>query len=154
MPLTKVTSGVADIADCGFHAYNSTGGSVAPTTFVKIALTSEVFDTNGVFDTTNSKYVPNVPGYYQINFGARLTAINAGKVFLGALYKNGAVVCRIDLSGLNSVQEPSVAASWFGAMNGTTDYLELYVYQSDSASQTVSTGAERTYMNGFLVRRT
>ena len=50
-----------------FSAYLNANQNIATSTFTKIALNAELFDTDNNFDTSTYRFTPTVAGYYQIN---------------------------------------------------------------------------------------
>ena len=136
-----------------FSAYkgaNQTG--TASATWTKVTFNTEEFDTNNNYDTSTSRFTPTVAGYYQFNWqldiGGVATALN-----LADIYKNGVRAKRS--SGISvSNGESYVNGAALIYLNGTTDYVEIYVYISGSGA-TVYGGAgagEYTYFQGILVK--
>lgn len=137
-----------------FSAYqNSAQTGIANATFTKMNLQTEEFDTASCFDnTTNYRFTPNVAGYYQIN-GHALFSPSAGGMMLISIYKNGTRF----KDGLATPNGSSVAAecvvSSLVYMNGSTDYVELYVFQSSGSAMSLQLNAPSSnYFQGALVR--
>lgn len=132
-----------------FSAYASTGQSVTSSTFTKVTLNTEEFDTNSNF--ASSRFTPTVAGYYQINgssnAGGSASAITRSFV---SLYKNGAENKRGNDNDPSSSNGQSFVSSVL-YMNGTTDYVELYIYITATSPATAGNIA-LTYLNGALVR--
>lgn len=118
-----------------FSAYRNTNQAVAANTTTKVQLPNEDFDTANCFDsTTNYRFTPTVPGYYQINFGIYAnSSANSITLIFAELYKNG-VGLPISLGSAGSyTYTPSypyydgkAGGSVLLYMNGSTDYVELY----------------------------
>ena len=116
-----------------FSAYRATTAqSINAATNTKIQYNTEDFDTDSCYDnTTNYRFTPNKAGKYQVNFVIALQ--DSGASGWSYLYKNGALLKGTsyrafdDLTNFNS-------NSLLVDMNGTTDYIEVYVY-NDSAQQ-------------------
>ena len=130
-----------------FSAYASTGTSVTGNVWTKITLDTENFDTNNNF--ASSRFTPAVAGYYQISACIGLGNTSSQNFWI-AIYKNGSewqpgtlFTTAAGVGGLNNM-------SSLVYCNGTTDYIELYGLAA--VTQTLATGANRTYMNGVLVR--
>ena len=67
-----------------FYVARDTVQSISNTTWSKIDLfttNSSGFDTNGCWNNSNSRFTPNVAGYYQIQF--MLLAISGGSLQAG-----------------------------------------------------------------------
>lgn len=136
-----------------FGAYRSSNQTISGSTYTKIQLNLEEFDTNNNFDsTTNYRFTPTVAGYYQINGGAALSASTMTVVIVG-IFKNGSEFKRgVDVRASQS--EGSCVVSSLIYMNGSTDYLELYAYITASSGTPTILGSSHviTYLNGFLAR--
>jgi hypothetical protein len=142
-----------------FYAYRATSvQSVSTTTFTKIQFNAESFDTANCFDsTTNYRFTPNVAGYYQIN-----ATVNANystlKRLLFQLYKNGSAynsLVDLDKGTAEASSFNSASGSTLVYMNGTTDFLEVYVYLNGTTSGStlgVYFGPEFTNFSGYLAR--
>lgn len=130
-----------------FSAYLS-AAQAAPTvaTWTKVALDSTEFNTAG-FDTTNKYFKPPVAGYYQFNALVSFTTSQTGINSI-ALYKNGNLI-KQGQTGIAS-QIYRISYSGLVYMNGSTDYLELYVYCSNTSTLDYSTSG--TNLSGFLAR--
>ena len=127
-----------------FSAYANTNQSYSASTFTKVTFGTVVFDTNSNF--ASSTFTPTVAGYYQVST-TLATNVTVSR-FLVNLYKNGSrnnVLCDISVSGMNT---------WGGStliyMNGSTDYLEVYIYTVGGSQ--VYGAADSTNFTGVLVR--
>jgi hypothetical protein len=139
-----LTSGIAGTGP-SFSVARNTTFNPSGSTWSKIQLNVEDWDTNNNFDsTTNYRFTPTVAGYYQIN--AHLIATGSPGECYVAIYKNGS----------NYAYNHHVASGvsqWGGMVshivnaNGTTDYFELYVYTTAS-----SPAVSNMWMSGFLAR--
>jgi len=114
-----------------FSAYQNSAQSVSAATTVKVQFQAEDFDTANCFDsTTNYRFTPNVAGYYQVN---ALVQQNTGSVEHSLfLHKNGS-----NYKCINVIVVPTgrgITGSILVPMNGTTDYLELYFFSSNTAN--------------------
>jgi hypothetical protein len=140
----------ANVAGNGpaFSAYGSQ--TISNSVATKCVLSTEIFDTNNNFDpTTNYRFTPTVSGYYQINLNHQwAAAAAAGGVCLGLLYKNGSQYGPYLYEFLDSnLTGLGASGSAVVQMNGTTDYLEVYAFQSSGLGQVVV-----SYFSGAMVR--
>jgi hypothetical protein len=135
-----------------FSAYRgTTTQAVSATTYTKIQFNVEEFDTNSNYDnTTNYRFTPTVAGYYQVNclmYSTTGTAAN----FYGYIYKNGAI---FKASQTMPTGGGGTSAGMFASaliyMNGSTDYIEGYLYVTQAA--TVLNDAAYNYFQASLVR--
>jgi hypothetical protein len=144
----ELATGVAGTGPA-FSAYQSSVQTISSLTLTKVQLQTEEFDTNSNFDNaTNFRFTPTVAGYYQIS-GA-VSDASAGTNHVTTIYKNGAEFKRgsqISYSGASPTQGVVSALIYF---NGSTDYVELYVYIATGS--TLSATNYQTYFQGFLAR--
>ena len=151
---TAIASGVAGTGPA-FSAYRSTNQVISFTTWTKVALNAEDFDTNNNFDpTTNYRFTPTVAGYYQFNGVVAVQSSSTLTRVILALWKNNSQVLRgsdLPFSAGTSVVFTSVPGLIY--MNGSTDYMELYIYTSGSGTPTIlANGGEYPTLSGFLAR--
>jgi hypothetical protein len=143
---TKLGTGVAGNGPA-FSAYQSVAQSLTSGS-TKITFTTEDFDTASCYDTTLSRFLPTVAGYYQINARVRPNLSNAeAEISLtknGSGYRNGSNVIA------NSGTQNGTTISCLMYLNGSTDYVEVNVYVGGSC--TTSSGFQSTWFNGFLAR--
>lgn len=130
-----------------YRATNQTG--VSSTTYTKVQINTETFDTNSNFDpTTNFRFTPTVAGYYQINGSMSVEGSSSVSRFFCTIYKNGSETYRgtdVNATGFQSV------AGGVLYLNGSTDYVELYGWVTGTGIQFYGAAAS-TYLTGCLVR--
>jgi hypothetical protein len=102
-----------------------TGGS--PST--KVTFPVKEFDTNNNFDTTLSRFTPTVAGKYTITATMYFNSVSTYNYSV-QLYKNGILFSYGDAT----YNSPGGLNNTIVDMNGTTDYLEVYAYSSNSGS--------------------
>jgi hypothetical protein len=133
-------------------AFSATTGAltVSTSTWTKIPFNAEQFDTNSNYDTTLYRFTPTVAGYYQFNIQLFM-GFSTGRGAL-SIYKNGATTIeRLDL-GSNTNGGQSFSTNGMISMNGTTDYVEAYVYQESGGNVAINTSGNLTLFQGFLAR--
>jgi hypothetical protein len=136
-----------------FSAYASATTAVAQGTSAKIAFATEVFDTNNNF--ASSRFTPTVAGYYQINACITFpsfTNTSTGEI-IAVIYKNGidyAYGSNFSVASTNHYIMSNVSTVVY--FNGTTDYVEIYAYQSTGSSLNVVNDAKFTYFSGAMIR--
>ena len=126
-----------------FIAY-LTSQSISSATETKLQFNSEVLDTNSCFDsTTNYRFTPTTAGYYLLSLTTGGAAIST---YAGVIIKkNGSTSLYVyDGTTNNSYMEGSTIIVYF---NGTTDYVEGYVYYS--ASRNISGNLSGTAYTRF-----
>ena len=153
---TVITTG-STFAGTGpaFSAYMGTDQTVTHATNTKLQFNTEVFDTNSNYDpTTNYRFTPTVAGYYHIIVSSSV-AVNTQTVrIISNVFKNGGIYKAGSAAAGAGATFPASEASTILYMNGTTDYVEGYVYV-DNISGTVTITADspfRSQFSGALVR--
>jgi hypothetical protein len=125
-----------------FSAYQGTNQSIPSATQTKVTIDTEEFDTNNNF--ASSRFTPTVAGYYQIN-GSIQT--NGSQQYLSSsIFKNGTIY---KYGGFGTTMYQSSVSSLV-YLNGSTDYVELYVYGATGFNS--QNGIQATYFNGCLLR--
>jgi hypothetical protein len=111
-----------------FQAVRNTQQSVTSGVLTKVLFNVEVIDTNNCYDTTLARFTPNVAGYYFIS--SQIAAVdNSGPAAYAGIiviYKNGSG----QIAGRSAYADNganTVSVNTMIYMNGTTDYLEIYV---------------------------
>lgn len=125
--------------------------------FTKLNLGAVFFDTNECYDPLTYRFVPTVPGYYQINAGCLIEFLNGDSncSIVLSIYKNGGQFSN-GTSWSTVVPgpwAPGVNLSDIVPMNGTTDYIEVYVYHNQPGSRNAIDGTSGvyTYVSGTLL---
>jgi len=143
----KIASGVVGTGPA-FHAYNNSGDvSISVNSFSKVTLNAESYDTNNCFDTSNYRFTPNVAGYYQFTSRVSVGGSSMSRA-LATLAKNGTMF----------IYGNDIPTNVYGTvcdgliyLNGTTDYVELYIYITATNPQ-FGGGIGNTFLQGFLAR--
>ena len=135
-----------------FSAYLSASQSVTTSTYTKVNIDTEIFDTDSCFDTSTYRFTPTVAGYYQVNGIIRSLTSNQTQ-FIITIYKNGSEftvgVQNRDTTSLSN----QYSVSDLIYMNGTTDYLELYGYLvGTSPTFNVFSITSTSKFSGYLAR--
>jgi hypothetical protein len=139
-----------------FYVARDGSQSISNTTWSRIDLfttNSGGFDTNSCWNNSNSRFTPNVAGYYQIQF---TLAISTGSLLAGraAIYKNGGRWATTELymvSGDNYDDFSTQVCSLL-YLNGSTDYVEFYCWRN-GGSGTVGGASDVCQASGFLARQ-
>jgi hypothetical protein len=145
--LTTATAGVP-VNGPAFSAYQSAGTVLSNGVSTKVACNTEIFDTNSNYNTATYVFQPTVAGYYQVQAAISPTATLAGGFIVPILYKNG------------SAYREGVAAPSYGRttvvaliyLNGSSDYVELYVYNGSGASVTLAQPSKDTAFEAAMIR--
>jgi hypothetical protein len=135
-----------------FSAYRNgtTFTAITSGVFTKVTFDVEVFDTNNNF--ASSTFTPTVAGYYQINAQAYIQGVTVTRS-LGVIYKNGSAYQNGNEYQTNTNLTASrVTASSLVYCNGTTDYIEFYVYAAGTSLSTSPSNGLDVWFSGSMVR--
>lgn len=132
-----------------FSAYAVVANALSSSARTKVNFDTEIFDTNSCYDTSTSKFTPNVAGYYQINAAVTGSATTTGIMYV-AIYKNGSAYklgTYVQYSGSGT----KANVSGLVYCNGSTDYIEIYVFVPSSMN-TYTGDSTYTWFDGAMVR--
>lgn len=101
---------------------------------ISSAFANESTDPNGWWDHTNKRFQPTRPGLYFIQSWVQLKSVTAG-VYQLFFYKNGATDTAGQTNQASGSSWPASTVETQIYMNGTTDYIEVYMW-CDSAANT------------------
>lgn len=118
------------VAAPAFSAYVNATQSITGGASTKVRFDAETFDTNNNYDTSNYRFLPTVAGYYQIN--ATVMMANTSGFMYAMIYKNGTNYSRGSMNNANASSYPTATANNVVYCNGTTDYIEIWVYFSNT----------------------
>jgi hypothetical protein len=138
----KLSTLIAPKGTPAFAAHITTASTLAHNVSTKIPFGTELFDTNSNYDTANYRFTPTIAGYYQVNLATNFNVTNSRVYYIATdITRSGTIVRRGVLSTASSGAGTELALNSTALvyMNGTTDYLEAYMYQYDyTASSTIS----------------
>jgi uncharacterized protein (UPF0333 family) len=138
----ELATGVAGTGPA-FSAYPSATTSLTQFTATKITYGTEEWDTNSNF--ASSRFTPTVAGYYQVNASTSLAS--AAALTYIWVYKNGSAY----KSGNLVTASNWTIVSCQVYLNGSTDYIEVYV-QQNGLTQTNETTSSNNYFQAAMIR--
>lgn len=135
----------------GFRASRSTAQTITTSTSTKIQLNTEEYDTNGEYDpTTNYRHTPTAAGKWLYIGTGSVVLLADGAALNVKIYKNG--------SAVNESKYPASASmSVWGSsttildMNGTTDYVELYLSHNHGSNRDTDAFASVNWLTGVYL---
>lgn len=129
------------------HRNGSNQTGIATAVATKVQLTTEEFDVGSYFDNaTNYRWTPLVAGKYIVSWRVEfLVGVDQTYGAIGYLYKNGSLYKQGSVNAESGVGAASSVGSLTVSMNGTTDYLEVFGYQSSGGNQDINGAASSTY---------
>jgi hypothetical protein len=131
-----------------FSYYCSTATSLADNGYTKVLFQTSIFDTTGGM-FASSRFTPTIAGYYQINTTIRIAVAQTTETLL-TIYKNGSVYKY--LLDMQMTSMSSFSGSDLIYLNGSTDYLEIYVFQSSGGAKNTAAISSQTTFSGVLAR--
>jgi len=136
-----------------FRVYrDSTDQSISGSTFTKVQLNAEDWDSDSCFDsTTNYRFTPNKSGYYQFNATIGYTGASLTEAAV-SVYKNGSNAGHITYVDFGGSIAPQLCGSTILYLNGTTDYVELYAYATGTPSVRKNNTGFGTWFTGIGIR--
>ena len=129
-----------------FYAYRSSNQSISSATVTKIEVNTEVFDTDSCYDnSSNYRFTPNKAGKYFFYASCRADAGSDNLNNMAVQIKKngsddgtggatgGGMIAQYNNAAPNKFDNMSINVSGVLDMNGSSDYVELYVSVSDSS---------------------
>ena len=147
MTRANFVSGVGGAMTPAFAATLSADQALNDTTWTKINVNTELFDTDNCYDnSTNYRFTPTTAGKYFVY--AQVASRSAGPDMRWSqtgIYKNGSAAGRSytydgNSGGAEFTRKSNYYARIFD-MNGSSDYLELYGYIQSGSARNVEGGS-------------
>ena len=131
-----------------FEISKSANQSIATTSWTDVTFDIEGADPLGHWSTSNSRYTPNVAGWYHINFTPSFQG-NGGTLRYAAIMKNTTYMIYGEHSASTAAR---FTVSGLIYLNGSTDYVKFQMYTQGTSSLAIRGGSTETKASGFLVR--
>ena len=131
IPQAALAAGVSGNGPA-FYAATSVSKTVSNATATEIAgYNAALFDTASCFNTTTGRFTPTVAGYYQVSASADFgsNGIGACSIVSASIYKNGSAYFSSGTAVTGS-SFGSYSPSTVVYLNGTTDYVSVFVFQN------------------------
>ncbi len=124
--------------------YSAGTQSIPTGTNTKIELDTETYDNDSEYDKdTNHRFTAKKAGYYHVCANAWLSAVGNEKQSAIKIYKNGAAIARGQDDYTYNYIPGVVAKDVY--LNGTTDYIEIFVFHNAGANKDCLGGADVTW---------
>ena len=136
-----------------FNAYADADQDFTQNNTAKCQFNAERFDVDSWYDhSTNYRYTPQIAGYYQFNVNTKVTSGSDNSEIVVFIYKNGSNVRNIMNSGNGYGGYIGTNISSIIQMNGSSDYVEVYLKSDDVHNGTRTMKADtNSEFSGFLV---
>jgi hypothetical protein len=135
-----------------FSLIKTASQAISTSVSTKITWDSAEFDLTSDTDLTNNRFTPSVAGYYQFNGNVRLDTLSDGNIVFLLFFKNGSEIKRGIQYRQGGGGSINVNASCLVYMNGSTDYVEVYVQHDYGADRNIASSSTYTTFSGFLAR--
>ena len=144
---TITTNNIGGKMTPAFKAYAASNQSVASGSHTKLNYTAEVFDTDGMYDASNSRWQPTTAGYYFVTGGARFDPDSETELWL-QLRKNGSTY--LSLYDFQPTDSWCNMGSRIMYANGS-DYFELYAYHGSGSTETFGSSEQHTEFSAYKI---
>ena len=145
---TPVPVGYGPIVSTYLSVAQSAVASGVPT---KITFQTKEYDTGGYFDnTSNFRYTPLVPGFYQVSVSMQPAASGTGLVGV-SIYRNSAAY-KAGNKVANNASGVIVTASAIVQCNGSSDFIEAFGYQTTGGAMTLPISSTATFFQATFLR--
>jgi hypothetical protein len=144
----KLASGVLPTNTPSFFVSASSSQSISNSTFTKLTIDSETYDTDNSFASNKFTVPSGKGGFYAFNWNVRLNAVSDGASFITELRKNGT-------TALTTRNRDALGAATDFFHNGSAtlslavgDYIELWIYTTGGAT---TTNENYVYLSGYKI---
>jgi len=153
MTRTNFVSGIGGTNTPSFFAYKTSDQNISDNTLTKITLTSEVYDTDSAYDTTNSKFtVPSgKAGKYLFTYGGLIGNFSDGHWCEVSISVNGTEISPSRNRYFVSTSQSAVVQGRIIYDLAVADYVEMNALHSSGGTRTMfgTTGTYFTHFQGF-----
>jgi hypothetical protein len=149
----EIATGVAGKGPLFFASQSVSQTGITPATATKITFTTEAYDTASCYDTTTSRFTPNVAGYYLVTSTVTYPDSGGTNGLAIQIRKNATTAIWGTTSrGANGQIFACSNGSVIVLMNGTTDYLEVYGYFATGTTGSTQASVSQTNFSASLIR--
>ena len=113
---------------------NGSDQTITASSFQKVTFGTETFDTNSNY--ASSTFTPTVAGKYRVSCSITWNSLSAGDSILLSIYKNGAELRRMSDNAAAAATLSQMITDLID-MNGSTDTIEIYVFQNNAGSKNI-----------------
>ena len=153
MTRTNFVSGIGGTNTPSFFAYKTSDQNISDSTVTKITLTSEVYDTDSAYDTTNSKFtVPSgKAGKYLFTYGGLIGNFSDGHWCEVSISVNGTEISPSRVRYFISTAQSAILQGRIIYDLAVSDYVEMNVLHVSGGTRTIygTVGTYFTHFQGF-----
>lgn len=131
------------------RAYRSSAQSIPHNSLTKVRINTISFDPDGIVDITKNRIKPTKAGYYIVTGQISIDYNPGYQILMVSLLKNGTEVARGNRQHFDYFKMGSQVVTDLIYFNGSTDYVELYVYQyhSSGSAQPLEIASYNNYLS-------
>ena len=127
--------------------------SISQDSTTKVTFTDEIYDSDGTYDTSNSRFTPGVAGKYCISAQVGFENMSDAKYVQVYLYVNGSELnsrsMGLNVNGADTTQD--LFFNFTYTVNASaTDYYEIYVRQNNGNSRD-TTKQQQVYFQAYRI---
>lgn len=127
-----------------FSAFQAVSQNINHSTTTKVIFDTKEFDTGNYFNTATSRFQSLVSGYYKVD-----AVVSIGAVCLLEIWKNGVAFKRGTQYAANANGSQAGVVSGLIFLNGSTDYIEIFVAQYSGITQATAIGSPTPHLSYF-----
>ncbi|RAP34779.1 hypothetical protein DID80_07125, partial [Candidatus Marinamargulisbacteria bacterium SCGC AAA071-K20] len=128
-----------------FRATTNATQTIANNTSVKVNFNNEIFDTDGKYDASNSRFTPTIAGYYYLHASMRISIPDDTDYFLAVIKKNGSDIAQYSS---NNFAYNSVSVSAIDLADAD-DYYEVFAYHNHTGGANYNNDVVTMRFEGF-----
>lgn len=122
---------------------NNANQSVSANTWTKANFNYETLDSEGWYNTSTAAFTPQQAGYYLFTVKTAYQQTTSGERFIADFRVNGSVGNHRAFDAKSSWSDHyQMSGCMLIYLNGSTDYVDLYVYRSTSGYVYLNDGAQ------------
>jgi hypothetical protein len=131
----------------------SSAQSVSQDSTTKVTFTDEIYDSDGTYDTSNSRFTPGVAGKYCISAQVGFENMSDAKYVAVYLYVNGSELnsrsMGLNVNGADTTQD--LFFNFTYTVNASaTDYYEIYTRHNNGSSRD-TTIQQQVYFQAYRI---
>ncbi len=136
-----------------FRASRTTALNISSGTTQAVVFDTEAFDPVNWYNTSNGRYTPQIEGHYHVSAFAGIAALTAaGHYFQVWLLRNGTGNAQLFLAQYEGMPNyPRGGGSTTVYLNGSTDYIQIGLYQNSGSNKALDTGTEYSFFTAHRI---
>lgn len=147
--LDLIPAAPLDVPAISVHRNNVDQSGFASATYTKVEHTTEEWDVGSAYDNvTNFRWTPQKAGRYLVRASVEIENLADTKYVNSAIFKNGTIYKRGRAYSSDAGEDTVASVECEVQMNGTTDYLEHFLYHNHGSDRTLQGDTPGTFFQG------